>query len=439
MPNPEFLEFATRRRIAAQAAIDFHTDERLACEAMIARLAAEPVPEDPAPTEPKPEEPRPEEPKPEEPKPEEPKPEEPRPEEPKPEEPTPADPAPTPTPPITGGHNAFGPAELLAKLAAAKGGEVISAKSGYAYEGLTVSGVKPTSKVIVAAEPGARFGQVVVRNSSKLALMNLPFLLASAPVPTKATPHFVTALNDTSEIEVIDCDFRSRTDADAYPDWALADWVTWKMGAVLLSGPDSVIDGCTATAVNMGFSVGGVRSAIRKSTVFGFSRDGARLTADYCTFDDNHVQDAINIGDKNHWDGLQLFEVGNGHLVGLRIRRNTILADAGIKGNPLLAPLQGIGGYGSPDGSGDTVQTTCEDLIAEDNVVEATNWHGMAFCITNDASVLRNRVTGYPMARPTAKSWLKVYGRCANVVVTDNQASDLKIAAACAQARNALI
>lgn len=45
----------------------------------------------------------------------------------------------------------------------------------------------------------------------------------------------------------------------------------------------------------------------------------------------------------------------------------------------------------------------------------------------------------YPMARPTAKSWLKVYGRCANVVVTDNQASDLKIAAACAQARNTLI
>ncbi len=45
----------------------------------------------------------------------------------------------------------------------------------------------------------------------------------------------------------------------------------------------------------------------------------------------------------------------------------------------------------------------------------------------------------YPMDRATAKSWLKVYGRCANVVVTDYQASDLKIAAACAQARNMLI
>ncbi len=43
------------------------------------------------------------------------------------------------------------------------------------------------------------------------------------------------------------------------------------------------------------------------------------------------------------------------------------------------------------------------------------------------------------MDRATAKSWLKVYGRCANVVVTDYQASDLKIAAACAQARNMLI
>lgn len=357
-----------------------------------------------------------------------------------PSEPNTPDPGPVTTPPVIGAFDAFGPAELQSKVKAAKGGEAITARKGYAYDGLAFGGVNPQADVTITAEAGVRFGQIVpLSNTSKLAFRDLNFELSKAPVKTKATPHFIASYANTSGISVIDCSFRSRSDADAYPDWTLSDWQTWMMGAVLLAGPDGLIDGCTATAVNMGYSVGGVRSAIRNSKVYGASRDAARLTADFCAFENNYVQDMIFLNDGNHPDMLQLFEAGNGYLEGLVIRGNTLLCDVGIKNNPLAAGAQGIGGYGSPASGGGSIQTTFGDIVVENNVVDASAFHGMALCIVQNGIVRGNKLTGIVRQRPTDVPHLWVYGKCANTIVENNQATKLKISAACIQSGNTVI
>lgn len=347
--------------------------------------------------------------------------------------PTP-DPAPVPTPPVTGAFDAFGTTELLAKLAAAKGGETVVAKAGYAYEDFRIQGINPASKVRIAGETGARFGKVMIGGSSKISLSGLGFLLDAKPVAGKANPFFVDALADCREIEIEGCDFASRADADAYPTWALADWTDWKMGGVNMRSPDSRVANNRGRGLNMGFQIGGARSVLEGNTLFGCSMDAYRITADYGQAIGNSVQDMVAI-DGNHPDMLQFFKAGDGYLVGLRIRANDFRVAVDIAGNPLMATAQGIGGYGSPKTGGGTVNTTFSDIVVEDNAIECTAWAGMNLTITSGGVVQRNRIADY-LKRTDGHGWLAIAGPCANTVVRDNTAMKLKIAAGATQSGN---
>ena len=339
-----------------------------------------------------------------------------------------------PTPPVVGAYDAFGTTELLAKMASATGGETITAKSGYAYEGFTITGINPVSEVTIVGEDGARFGQIMISKSSQLRI-SASFLLDAPPVLTSATPYFVRALPDTSEIVVQSSQFFSRVDADAYTTWDLATWQTWRMGGALLDGPDSAVVGCLGIGLNAGFSVGGVRSRILGNVLRGVSRDAYRLTADFCAAEDNSVEDMISLGDGNHPDMLQCFEAGDGRLSGLRILRNDLRALVNIQGNPLAATAQGIGGYGSPKAGGGSINTTFDDLIVEDNHVEATAWNGINLTIVQDGAVRRNTVID-PYGRTDGHARLRITGLCANTFVEDNRAPRLVIAAAATQGGN---
>lgn len=382
----------------------------------------EPEPEEPQPTpEPDPE-PTPEEPEPD-----------PQPT-PEPEEPAPS-PDPLPTPPVTGTHNAFGPAELVSLARAATGGEVIVAKAGHAYDGINLSGINPASPVTIVGE--VPFGQMATIDRSSNLTLSLVFCLSAAPVLTKATPYFVRALATTRAIVLDGCTFHSRADADGYAAWDLATWQAWRMGGASLEGAASAVRDCVGYGLNMGFAVSGAGSVIERNRLAGVSRDALRLLGNGCAADDNAVQDMIYLGDGNHPDMLQMFtQAGDGQMSGLRVRRNTLLNAVELPlASPLLAAAQGIGTYGSPKAGGGSIQTTLTGAIVEDNVVETASWNGIVLCIAADGSVCRNTVRDLH-GRTDGHAKLRVFGECANTQVRDNSAPRLNIAGAAAQSGN---
>lgn len=349
--------------------------------------------------------------------------------------PTP-DPDPVPVPPITGSFDAFGPAELVAALAKAKGGEVIVAKAGHAYDGLNLSNINPAAPVTVRGEDGARFGPVVFGNTGNLTL-SVQFGLAAQPVLGKAIPYFVRALSSTRNIVLDGCRFMSRADADQCAGWDLATWQAWKMGGCSLEGQGSAVRDCAGFGLNMGFNVSGQGSVIERCRVHGVSGDAYRLLGNGCVADDNYAQDMVYLNDGNHPDMLQMFtHSGDGQMNGMRVRRNTFRNAVDLPlSSPLLAVAQGIGTYGSPKAGGGSIQTVLTDAVVEDNIVEASSWHGLSLCIAAGGSVCRNIVRDIH-GRTDGHAWLRITGACVNTQVRDNRAPKLVIEAAAAQSGN---
>ena len=361
----------------------------------------------------------------------------------------PTDPSPVPgpvSPPITGGFDAFGPAELMAALKTAKGGEVITAKAGYGYDGLTIDGINPASQVTVQGEgAGARFGMVMLTNASNLRFLGVTSYMTAPYQRGKAKPYLFQARANTRAIVVEGCDLRSRADAGGYNDWSLQEWLDWRMGGVLLEGPDSHILHNSGIGLEMAIGIGGPRSSMVGNEVMGVGGDFFRVTADDCAVIGNKCGDMYYLKDGNHEDGGQFFAAdGTGRMYRITVRGNRIIECVTNRLNPLAAVAQGIGGYGSPKSGGGSTQTVFEGITVEDNEVEVSAPHGIRLCIIRDGIVRRNvlRYTGNLPTRDESDfgfTRMLIDGQCANTVVEDNTAPRFQIAAAAQQARNVVV
>jgi len=320
---------------------------------------------------------------------------------------------------------------------------VITAKSGYAYDAININGVNPTAQVTVQGEgAGARFGMVMMTNTSNLRFLGITSYMAAPYNRGKAKPYLFQARANTRAIVVEGCDLRSRVDAGGYNDWSLQEWLDWRMGGVLLDGPDSHILDNIGAGLEMAIGIGGPRSSMIGNEVMGVGGDFFRVTADDCAVIGNKCGDLYYLKDGNHDDGGQLFATtGDGRMRNITIRGNRIIEAVTNRQNPLTAVAQGIGGYGSPKTGGGATQTVFEVVTVEDNEVEVSAPHGIRLCIIRNGIVRRNvlRYTGNLPTRDESDfgfTWMLIDGQCANTVVEDNTAPRFQIAAGAQQARN---
>ncbi|SPH18788.1 hypothetical protein DEA8626_02332 [Defluviimonas aquaemixtae] len=279
-----------------------------------------------------------------------------------------------------------------------------------------LKGVRPEGGVTIrAAKPGAaHFESIVLSNCANLTFEGLRFW-PNAPIPpSRGNRYLITAYPNTSAIEVANCIFRGRVDSDDFSTWSLTDWRQFKVGAVLLRGPRSVIRNCAAVGVYFGFGVSGRSSEIFENRVFGFSGDGLRVTEDNCVVIGNRVTDAMQI-DRNHSDGLQAFKP-KGLLNGLVVKDNVLIEWTVRPDNPLRAKMQGIGLHNGP----------YANVVMRDNSIACSTPNGIRLNAVRGLEVTGNRVRNVDGKRGK-HPWIWVQRCSGRVVVTDNEAENFNL------------
>ncbi|MGB3177551.1 MAG: hypothetical protein WBH14_08200 [Albidovulum sp.] len=311
-------------------------------------------------------------------------------------------------------HKASNAKELQEKLAIAKGRDTIVVEGFFGAVALADVRV-PGGVTIAAASQGAHFERIEIQNCANLTLSGLSCWPLS-PVPkTKAKKYLISADESSSQIEVTGSLFRGRKDSDNHVSWNKADWNAAKIGAVFLRGPRGVIRNNSAIGVNFGYNVTGPSSEIFENSIFGFSGDALRVSADNCVVMGNRVTDAVQI-DQNHADAFQAFKT-SGLLNGLVVKDNVILEWTVRADNPLRAKLQGISLHNGP----------YAHVVIRDNSVSCTSPNGIRVNGSTDVEVTGNRVRHADGLRGTRIPGIRLTNCSGNILVQSNEAEKFGI------------
>lgn len=304
--------------------------------------------------------------------------------------------------------------DLIRRLRSAAPRDIILVSGKFGE--VRLQGVRPEGGVTVAAAaPGAaHFERLLLDDCANLSFSGLNFWPLS-PVPQSRNKQYLfTALPNCPRIEVARSLFRGRQDSDNHPRWTLADWNAGKIGGVLLRGPNSVIRNNAAIGVQFGYGVLGQSSEVFANTVFGFSGDGLRVTADNCVAIGNRITDAMLI-DKNHSDGLQAFKTG-GLLNGVVVKDNMFVEWTVRPDNPLRAKMQGIGFHNGP----------YANVVIRENAISTTSANAIHMNAVQNVEVTGNRALNADGKRGSVPR-IVIQNCTGRVVVDNNEAEKFKL------------
>jgi len=235
------------------------------------------------------------------------------------------------------------------------------------------------------------------------------------------------------DIVVEHCMLRSVADASA---WTATDWDQLSCDGLHVDGTRMTIRDNRLLNVNFGISVEADHSLISGNLVENFAGDGLRGLGDYCTFEYNTVKNCYKVN-ANHDDGFQSWSVGpggvgNGQVVGVVLRGNTII-NYDDPNQPYRGTLQGIGCF---DG-------TYVDWVIENNVIITDHWHGITLGGARNCLVINNTVLDQNNNSP-GPPWIcidkhKNGTAPVNCVVRNNLATDFKNAPGVLEENNLII
>ena len=272
--------------------------------------------------------------------------------------PTPT-PTPVPSPPIVGTVNAFGTAELLTMLAAAKGGETIVAKDG-AYGQVNITGGNRASNVTVMFEDNAHAESIRFRSASNITL-DAPNVWPITFIPSK-TVGLIAADATSPGIVVRRADVRGKVDAPDYYNWDLAKWALNPAFGVTLNGVNSSVEDCLVTATDIAIGIAGTGSQMVRNKVRGVSQDGLHLVGNGAGWlvSGNDVADFVTItAGSAHGDGFQAWSRIPGQAPGTGLLSNLVVEDNIFRlwtGPAPIVPQPGMQGIGWHNGAFQDVQ-----------------------------------------------------------------------------------
>jgi hypothetical protein len=326
------LEFAERRRIAAEALKDWAEDELLAAKAQITALTpAEPPVEQPPVEAPPAEDPPAPDPDPvpaPDPDPVPAPDPDPGPA-PDPDpvpapdpdpvpapDPDPVPPAPptVPTPPVIGNTIALDHNDLMAKvdaLSASTGDYTIGVKDGH-FGAVTLSGVNIGGTLTIVAENRrkAKFAKFDMTAGARNILLSG---LGSCPLG-EATPngpgtklYGILADRSTANIIVDDAYCQGHVESADHANWTVAEWRKRAMGGVYLQGQGGGVLRTYCEGVRFGINMSADDGFVTKCYVFGASGDTLRLSAQRIKVRGFLGTDTVYMNDGNHPDGAQAF------------------------------------------------------------------------------------------------------------------------------------
>lgn len=321
------------------------------------------------------------------------------------------------------------PFEVINAGAPIKAGDTIYLRSGYHGE-LYVIGAYNAAPITIRAEDGHTplLSQVFLRSASHWIIdgVSISSHHASPPADISNMVSFVNHGHSGPSDNLVLKNSEVFTVDDA-SGWGATEWMTTADSGIRLDARDSAVIDSVVRNVRFGISVTGANALISGNLIDGISADGLRGLGDNGVFEYNRIQNMFvssSQGDANHDDGFQSWSVGEGGVgtgeVNNVVLRGNVFINYTDLGNPLNAPMQGIGCF-----DGQFVNWTVEN-----NVVITNHWHGISFYGMRDSRIVNNTVIDITPGQP-GPSWIRVfpYGGIdsSDVVVRNNLANSYSV------------
>jgi len=282
-----------------------------------------------------------------------------------------------------------------------RAGDTIRLRSGY-HGDLLIDKYYNLGTITLTAEEGhtPRLSSLHIRSGAHWTIRGLSISAEFSPKYERHTLVHLESHNwggPVHDIVVEDCAIASVADASG---WTAQDWDRLSCSGIQADGTRMTIRNNRLHNVNFGISVSASDSLVSGNLVENFAGDGLRGLGDHSTFEYNTVLNCYKVN-ANHDDGFQSWStgpkgVGNGEVVGLVLRGNTIVNYVDPN-QPYRGTLQGIGCF---DG-------TFVDWVVENNVILTDHYHGITLSGARNCLVINNTVLDENNTRP-GPPWIRI-------------------------------
>jgi hypothetical protein len=295
--------------------------------------------------------------------------------------------------PFTSVHAAFASGRV-------QGGDRILLLEGE-HGPLVITNRAPASEVTIASLEGrkAHVDSIEITGTSR----NLRIARLSVWPRDPGAWRGYLAQTDATVTDVVfeQLEIRSARDAYSFMDWDVAKWRERRASGIRMNGPRSTALRNRIIGVYMGITLMGADSQALRNLVNGYDGDGLRGFGPNTLFHRNRVLNCVDTDD-NHDDGFQSFTYsGSGPIRGLTLDGNVIIEWTGAESHPLRCRLQGIGLFAG----------FYEDLTIINNLVAASQYHGISVYGARRAKIINNTVV-----HNFGKTTLTPY-----ILITDNK------------------